>query len=208
MIDSKALYQLSYGLYIISSSYEGKKSGCVANTLSQITSDPAQLCVTLNKKNFTTSIIEKSGYFTGVVLSENVDMSVIAAFGFKSGKDEDKFHSYAHAMDSFNIPYLVENVTARLTCKVVKTVDVGTHIMFIGELLEAQTLSKEEVMTYAYYQSVKKGKTPVNAPGYQKKEESRGWRCTICGYIYEGEILPEDYICPICGATADKFEKI
>lgn len=208
MIDSTALYQLSYGLYIISSSYEGKKSGCVANTLNQITSVPEKMSVTLNKNNFTTSIIEKSGYFTAVVLSKNVDMSMIGTFGFKSGKDEDKFKDITYGTDNFNLPYPMENVTARFTCKVVKTVDVGTHVMFIGELVEAVNLSKDEVMTYAYYHTVKKGVTPENAPSYQKPDENKGWRCMICGYIYEGDILPDDYICPICGATADKFEKL
>lgn len=209
-MDEKALYKLSYGLYVISSSFEGKDAGCVVNTLHQVTASPVQVSVALNKNNYTEEIIQKSGRFNAVVLTQNVDMEVIGTFGFYSSKDVEKFEKVPYVRDAHGIPSIKEHVAARLSCRVVNTLDVGSHVIFIGEVEEAEVLDHEEVMTYAYYHQVKNGKTPKNASSYQapKEEKKSGWRCTICGYIYEGDPLPEDYICPICGAPASVFEKV
>lgn len=207
-MNETALHKLSYGLYIISSTSEGKDAGCVANTLHQVTSSPVQLSITLNKDNYTEQIIEKSGSFNAVALTQNVSMDVIRTFGFQSSKDHEKYAEIPHARDCQNIPYVKDNTAAFYTCKVVAKLDLGTHVMFIGEVIDCDVLCKEEVMTYAYYHMVKNGATPKNAPSYQEKTEKKGWRCTICGYIYEGDPLPEDYICPICGAPASVFEKV
>ncbi len=113
-----------------------------------------------------------------------------------------------HAVDQENIPYIQKHMVAYFTCKVVSTLDVGTHVIFVGEVVDMDVINNEEVMTYAYYHQVKNGATPKNASSYQEKVDKKGWRCTICGYIYEGEELPEDYICPLCGAPAPLFEKL
>lgn len=207
-MNEKSLYKLSCGLYIISSSYEDKTSGCVANTLQQVTSSPVQLSITLNKENYTEQLIEKSGKFNAVVISQNIDMDVIRRFGFQSGKDIDKYEGIAHREDRQQIPYVSEHTCAYYTCKVVSHLDVGSHVIFVGEVVDMEVLSEEEVMTYAYYHRVKNGTTPKKASSYQEQTEKHGWRCSICGYLYEGEVLPQDYICPICGAPAAVFEKI
>ena len=207
-MNEKSLYKLSCGLYIISSSYEDKISGCVANTLQQVTSSPVQLSITLNKENYTEQLIEKSGKFNAVVISQNIDMDEIRRFGFQSGKDIDKYEGIAHREDRQQIPYVSEHTCAYYTCKVVSHLDVGSHVIFVGEVVDMEVLSEEEVMTYAYYHQVKNGTTPKKASSYQEQTEKHGWRCSICGYLYEGEVLPQDYICPICGAPAAVFEKI
>lgn len=207
-MDQKAFFKLSYGLYIISTSHDGKDAGCVANTLHQVTSSPAQLAVTLNKDNYTEQLIEKTGRFCGSVLTQDCGMDIIKTFGFASSKDTDKFANCAYRRDENGIAYPNEHVASVFSVKVVQKVDLGTHVMFIGEVENAEVLNDEEVMTYAYYHQVKNGSTPKNAPSYQEKTEKSGWRCTICGYIYEGDPLPEDFVCPLCGAPASVFEKI
>lgn len=206
-MDKKAFFKLSYGLYVISSHAGKKDSACIANTFNQVTSSPAQVSITLNKDNFTTELIEKSGVFNCAVLLESVSMDVIRHFGFQSGRNIDKFASYNSKKDINNVQYITEGVAAVFSCKVVKTVDVGTHILFIGEVEDAKVLSNDQVLTYENYHKIKKGTTPKTAPSYVETEQ-KGWRCKICGYIYEGEELPEDYICPVCRQPASAFEKI
>lgn len=207
-MNQNALHKLSYGLYIISTTHNGADAGCVANTLHQVTSSPIQLSITLNKENATEQLIEQSGIFNAVALTQDVDMDIIKTFGFSSSRDIDKYANVPHERDCQNIPYLTTHTSAQFTCKVVKQLDLGTHVMFIGELINCEILCKEEVMTYAYYHQVKNGGTPKNAPSYQEANDKKGWRCSICGYIYEGEDLPQDYICPLCGAPASVFEKL
>lgn len=207
-MNQESLHKLSCGLYLISSSFEGESSGCIANTLQQVTSSPVQLSITLNKDNYTEQLIEKSGVFNATVLTQNIDMDVIRHFGFQSGKDINKYETIKHVIDQEAMPYIQEHMAAYFTCKVVSTLDVGTHVIFVGEVVDMNVLSNEEVMTYAYYHQVKNGATPKNASSYQEKVDKKGWRCSICGYIYEGEELPEDYICPLCGAPASLFEKL
>ena len=134
-MNEKSLYKLSCGLYIISSSYEDKISGCVANTLQQVTSSPIQLSITLNKENYTEQLIEKSGKFNAVVVSQNIDMDVIRRFGFQSGKDIDKYEGITHREDRQQIPYVSEHTCAYYTCKVVSHLDVGSHVIFVGEVV-------------------------------------------------------------------------
>lgn len=209
-MDQKAFFSLSYGLYLLSTCYEGKACGCVVNTVAQVTSAPAQLSVAVNKDNYTEQMIEKSGVFTAVVLTEAADMNLIAAFGFQSSKDADKFANFPTAIDQNGVKYVTEHVAARFTCRVVEHLDVGTHVIFIGQVEDAQVLDTSvPVMTYSYYHQVKKGTTPKNAPSYQaEKPKKVGWQCPICGYIYEGEILPEGFVCPICGQPGSVFVKV
>lgn len=208
-MDLQAFFKMSYGLYVVSSSDGKNRSGCIVNTLTQVTAEPPKLMVAVNKNNFTTDIIRKSGYFTGIALGEGTDMLQIGRFGFKSGRDFDKFEGIAYAEDENGIPYPTEHAVARYSCKVVQELDIGTHILFIGEVTEAEKLLEEAPMTYAYYHQVKKGKTPKNASSYQPETpKAKGWRCTVCGYEYPESELPEGFTCPICGVSADKFEKI
>ena len=216
-MNTKAFYHLSYGLYIISSVADGKACGCVVNTLAQVTSKPAKVSIAVNKDNATTQAILKSGRFVGVSLAQSADMDLIGEFGFKTSTERDKFAPFTCQKDENGIPYVTEHTTARFSGKVVDQLDLGTHILFVAEVTEAEVLSEEEVLTYAYYQKVKKGGTPKNAPSY--KEEAapaqepaggkiKGYQCTICGYILESDTLPPDFVCPICGMGADKFKPI
>lgn len=209
-MDKKALYQISSGLYLVSSKESDHRAGCIINTLMQVTSSPVQVTITVNKENDTTNTILKSRAFSVTMLTKNVDMNIIASFGFQSSKDVDKFATREVFTDELGNPYIKEGMNASLACKVVKEVDLGSHILFVGEVVEGEVLSNEESMTYAYYQKEKKGTSPKNAPTYQEPEKSKKtrWRCKICGYIYEGEELPADFRCPICGRPASDFEKI
>lgn len=211
MLDKKALYQISSGLYLVSSKGEERQAGCVINTLMQVTSQPVQVSITVNKDNYTTDSILKSKVFHVTALAESVDMNVIATFGFQSSKDVDKFQSFETKYDTLGNPYMTAGMNASFACKVVHTLDVGSHIIIVGEVVESEILSQEKSMTYAYYHDVKKGTSPKNAPTYQeevKKDKKTKWRCKICGYIYEGDELPADFICPICGQPASMFEKV
>jgi flavin reductase (DIM6/NTAB) family NADH-FMN oxidoreductase RutF len=167
-VDRKALHKLTYGLYIISSTFEGKDSGCVVNTLAQVTSEPPKMSVAINKNNFTEQQIEKSGFFTATALTQDADIKLIGTFGFKSGRDTEKFAGLNTARDINGVPYLTDNTAARISCRLVDKLDLGTHMMLIGEVLDAEVLSETEPLTYLYYQQIKKGTTPRNAPSYQK----------------------------------------
>lgn len=206
-MDMKAFFKLSYGLYIVSSKFKEEQSGCVVNTFQQVTNDPCQVAVTVNKNNYTEHLMEKSGYFHCIVLDQDTDMELIKRFGFQSGKNMDKFEGIETTYDEAGMPFIKEHAAAGFTCKIVKQTDVGTHITFVGEVIDAEVYTDAPVMTYDYYHKVKNGGTPKNASSYQEVKKS-GWRCSICGYIYEGEVLPEDYICPLCGAPASVFEKV
>lgn len=207
-MDSKSFFKLSYGLYLISSCHDDKQNGCISNTLIQVSSKPAKLSVTLSKDNFTTEIVQKSNKFTATVLTEDVSMDVIGEFGFKTGRDFDKFSKFNAERDVQGIKYLKENMAARFSCKVTASVDVGTHITFIGEAIDAEVLSGNPVMTYAYYHQVKKGVTPKNSPLFKEEVKKSGYRCTVCGYTQESDHLPEGFVCPICGNPEDYFEKL
>lgn len=207
-MDPHAFHKLSYGLYVLSSSFEEKPSGCIINTVMQVTSEPAQISVTVNKDNYTEKTIAKSGCFAAVALTQDVPMDLIGEFGFKTSETTDKFKNFAVARDGNGIPYLTQNAAARFSCKVAQQMDVGTHVIFVGEVTEAEVLSDGEVMTYAYYHTIKKGTTPKNAPTYQAETAKlTGYRCPVCGYVAEGE-LPADFICPICGQPAKNFIRI
>ncbi len=220
MIDRAAFRSLSCGLYIVSAKSDDMRAGCVVNTLLQVTSSPAQLLVAVNKDNVTAGVIEKAGRFSAVCLSENAPMELIGQFGFKSSADVDKFDGVAHDLDVAGVPYPVEHVVARFSVRVAQTVDVGTHLVFIGEVEEAAAFEGAP-MTYAYYHLVKGGKTPPKASSYEgeapapavaEEPASEGrryaWRCTICGHIEYVDELPDDFACPLCGMGKDMFERI
>ena len=170
-MDKKAFYKITYGLYIITTSADGKDSGCVVNTLAQVTSEPARISVAINKDNYTSQQIQKSGSFSAVVLAQDVDIRLIGTFGFRSSRDTDKFAGLETQHDENGNPYVTQGTVARFACHLVDTLDVGTHLLMIGDVEDAEVLSDAEPMTYSYYHKVKKGTTPKNAPSYQKPAE-------------------------------------
>ena len=207
-MDQTAFFKLSYGLYIISSQLEGKQAGCIVNTVTQVTAEPERMTVAVHKENYTAEVIKKSGVFAVSVLTQQADMDLIGKFGFESSKDTDKFAGLTCQTDENGVKYITGPVAARFACKVIDCMDAGTHYIFLADVVEAKVLSSDEVLTYSYYHQVKKGLTPPKASSYQKAEEVKGWRCTICGYVHKSETLPPDFVCPICKRSAEYFEKI
>ena len=221
MIDSKAFRALSYGLYIVSSASDGKRAGCVVNTFQQVTSTPAQVSVAVNKDNHTASVIRAAGRFEAVALAESAPMELIGTFGFKTSAEIDKFADVAFSTDEAGIPYVTAHVCAHFAVRVTETLDLGSHMLFIGEVEQAERLSDDAPMTYAYYHQVKGGKTPPKASSYNADERTEpkmaeetgtakkyAWRCTVCGYIEYSDELPDDFECPVCGQGKDMFERI
>ena len=207
-MNNKAFFKLSYGLYVVSSSCDGQDSACIANTFVQVTSEPARVCITLNKNNYTTSLIENSCVYNVGVLLDDIDMDVIRRFGFQSGKDVNKFDGIDYEVDCQNIKQITEGIAASFSVKVISMTDVGTHIMFVGDVIDCKVINEGEVLTYANYHNKKNGTTPKNASSYQADTSKHGWRCTVCGFILEADELPEDFICPVCKQPASVFEKI
>ncbi|MBE5780972.1 MAG: flavin reductase [Clostridiales bacterium] len=206
-MDLTAMHQLTYGLYVITAQDGEHRGGCVVNTLSQVTSSPAKLSVTINKDNYTCELVKNSGRFAAVVLTEQADMDLIGGFGFRTGRDVDKFMGHDVQTDGAGVPYVAATAAARFSCKVVDQLDVGSHIMFIGLVEEAENLGGDP-MSYAYYHKVKKGTTPKNAPSYQEVVEKKGFRCTVCGHVAELDAIPDGFTCPVCGVPGHLFEKI
>lgn len=207
-MDLTSLFKLSYGLYIVSSTDGEKHGGCIVNTVTQVTAEPVKLVVAVHKDNVTTSMIEKSGKFCVCVLNETAPMELIGRFGFKTSRDIDKFDGIEYKVDKNGLYYPAQEVAAVVSCNVLEKVDLGTHILFVAQVCDAFTVNDQPVLTYAYYHSVKKGRTPPKASSYQKPQKKSGFKCTVCGYIYEGDTLPEDYVCPVCGVAANMFEKL
>ena len=166
-MDEKALYKITYGLYVVSAQAEGVRSGCVVNTLQQVTAQPVRLSVAVNKENLTCQLIHKAGRFAAVALDQRADLMSIGPFGFRSGRDLDKFQAVPYGEDQAGMPYPTATACAHYSCQVEQEVDLGTHILFVGLAQEAEILTEDEPLTYAYYRNVIKGKTPKNAPSYQ-----------------------------------------
>lgn len=205
---------MSYGVYVVTTLDNNRPVGCVANSIMQITSSPATVAVSINHDNYTNSCITKTGTFAFSILSEKSDSSIIGTFGFQSSKDTDKFANVSYQLKQ-DLPVLTDSC-GYVVCKVINTMETATHTVFLGEVVDADVLDTSvPAMTYAYYHNVIKGKSPKNAPTYLQEQESAPaekttgrWECQICGYIYEGDSLPPDYICPVCRQGADKFQRI
>ncbi len=216
-MDMTALFDLSYGVYVVGSLDGTRPVGCLANAAMQITAEPMTMAVSLNKQNYTEDAVRKCGYFTLTILSEEVSTDTIGKFGFQSSKDIDKFEGGNwKQVGEPGIPVLEDQSCAWILCRVIKEVDVLTHTIFIGEIVDMDKMSTEKPMTYDYYHKVKKGKTSEKAPTYvadSTAEESGGkYVCTICGYVFEGTdeefaALPEDWVCPLCRMPKSKFKK-
>lgn len=227
-MNSKAFYRISYGLYIVSSRKGDRLNGQIANTVFQISAEPATVAVSINKQNLTNEFIKESKLFTVSVLAQDAPLSLVGQFGFKSGREADKFAGVGYAVTENGLPYVTENTLAYLEAKVVQEVDAGTHSIFIGEVTGAEVLKEGAPMTYAYYQEVKRGSVPRTAPTFIPKEKEKAvkadkFECSVCGYIYDPEVgdpengiapgtpfdqLPDDWVCPVCGAGKDAFKAI
>lgn len=205
-MDKKAMYKLSYGLFVLTARDGEKDNGCIINTAIQAASEPNQLSICVNKANYTHDMIERTGKFTVSVLSEQADFELFKHFGFQSGRDVDKFTNFTGcARGADDLYYITEGTNAYISVTVDKTVDLGSHTMFIGKITDMAVLSDTPSTTYEYYQNHIKPKP--QAVG-KTDEGQTVWRCRICGYEYVGEEIPDDFICPICKHPASDFEKI
>lgn len=203
-IDTTALFKLSYGLFVLTARDGKKDNGCIINTATQLTSSPCRIAVTVNKQNYTHDMIVKTDAFNLSVLSEEAPFKVFEHFGFQSGKNVDKFADCESENRTGNgILYVPKYTNAVISCAVVATVDCGTHTMFIADVTETKTLSSAPSMTYQYYFDNVKPKPAAKADAPKK-----GYVCKICGYVYEGEELPADFVCPLCKHGAEDFEPI
>lgn len=219
MIDSKAFRSLSCGMYIIGAQGADGRAGCVVNTFAQVASQPTRVTVAVNKDNRTAQVICESGYYTVAVLDTAAPLELVQLFGFRSSAEIDKFAHIGFATDAHGVPYATDHTCARFSVRVDHIEDASTHLLFLGTVEQAEVLSVEAPMTYAFYHQVKGGKTPPRASTYDPGEDSAepvpagfggtvAWRCRICGHIEYVEELPEGYACPVCGASRDAFERI
>ena len=199
-INPSALFKLGYGLYVVTC-HDGKKdNGLIVNTVMQVTTNPDRIMVTINKQNYSHDVIKKSGIMNVNCLTEAAPFAVFEAFGFKSGRDTDKFANCAPKRSANGMTVLPRHINAFLSLQVESYTDLGSHGMFLCKITESEVISSDPSMTYAYYHANVKPK-----PQAQKK---KGYVCKICGYVYEGETLPEDFVCPLCKHGASDFEEI
>ena len=228
MLNLKTLFTLNYGLYIVSSVGEnGKINGLIANSVEQVTAEPVRLAVTLNKESLTHEYIKQSGLICVQPLTEAADLMFIGNFGFRTGRNFDKFAKIAHKLSKEGLPIVAENTAAYLILKVTNSIDLQTHTMFICSLIDAEILDTScPPMTYNFYHHELKGKTPKGAVTYQK-EEKKGeikmkYVCNVCGYVYDESVgdpehgipagtawkdVKEDWVCPVCGVGKDQFSQ-
>ena len=207
MKNPKAMYALSYGLFVLTARQGEKDNGCITNTAMQVTTDPNRIVITVNKSNYTHDMVLATGRFTLSVLSEKADFSTFQRFGFQSGRDVDKFAGFeAHTVRGENgILRVTEGVCAWLSCKVVSTIDLGTHTLFLADVEDGDVLNDHPAATYTYYQANIKPNPQAAAAAPAAKKR---WVCVVCGYVYEGDFLPEDFICPWCKHPASDFEPL
>lgn len=229
-VNPESFSKISYGLYIVSTKHNNRMNGYISNTVFQITSNPAQLAICCSKDNMSAEMISKSGLFTVSALTRDAGQDLISLFGYQSGRDVDKFSSIKYIITEAGIPVVTQDSLAWFECSVKQTIDVGTHILFTGEILKGEiTGNSGEPLTYAWYRENRKGTSPKNAPTYiadkpvADKDTAIKYKCVVCGHIYnpaEGDpehgipagtdfaSLPADWKCPVCGAGKENFEAI
>ena len=199
-MDKKALYAISYGLYVVTSNDGKKDNGLIVNTVTQVTDIPNRVAVTINKANYSHHVIKQTGKMNVNTLTVDAPFQVFEKFGFQSGRNVDKFEGCEPLRSDNGLIFLPRNINSFMSLKVEKYVDMETHGMFICSVTEARVISDRETMTYAYYHASVKPK-----PETEGKE---GYVCKVCGYVYEGATLPDDIVCPLCKHGAVDFEKI
>ncbi len=199
-IDPTALFKIGYGLYVVTCNDGTKQNGQIVNTVSQISNGPDRVAVSINKANYTADVVRKTGVMNVCTLNEQAPFKIFQHFGFQSGRTVDKFAGYEHCDVANNgVAYLTRYANAYISLRVFETVDMGSHWMFLCDITESVVLNNTETMTYSYYQKNVKPKPEA---------EKKGWVCDVCGYVYEGEELPEDFICPLCKHPASDFSKL
>jgi flavin reductase (DIM6/NTAB) family NADH-FMN oxidoreductase RutF len=228
----EAYFKITYGLYVVSSVWDNKLNGYVSNTVFQVTAEPAMFAIACSKNNFTAEMIQQSKVFAFSALTKEVRADIIGTFGYRSGKDTDKFSKFNYKQGKTGAPILVDDTLAWFECEVIQTVDAGSHFLFIGSVVDGDLLDAAgEPLTYTYYREVKKGKAPKNAPTYIDAEKLKyqvpadspdKYYCTACGYIYDPalgdpehfipagtrfEDLPDTWVCPVCGTEKIDFAK-
>ncbi|MGN1195475.1 MAG: flavin reductase [Acutalibacteraceae bacterium] len=195
------MFNITYGLYVLTAKDGEKDNGCIINTLAQVTSNPDIISVTVNKANFTRDMIDKTKKFNVSVLTTETPFGVFEHFGFQSGRDTDKFYDSPSVTRSENgIIYIPSCTNAFFSGEVIEQHDYGTHTIFIAKVTESKVLSDVPSLSYDYYHK--------NIKPKPQKQVKKGYRCKICGYVYEGDELPEDFVCPLCKHPASDFEKI
>ena len=226
----KVLHNITYGLYVVSSKSGDKVNGCILNSVMQTSAEPQTVSICINRNNLTYDYIKESGVFSVSILPQDVTMKFIGRFGFHSGRDLDKFAGVEYKLgEETGVPVLLENSMGYIEARVKDTMDVETHTIIAGDVVNGLSFDvNKEPLTYAYYHKVKKGKSPKAAPSYQKEDKTEEksinkYRCEVCGYIYnpqegdpdngvkpgtEFKDLPEDWLCPVCGVGKDRFTKI
>lgn len=200
-MDNKAMYRLSYGLFVLTAKEGEKDNGCVVNTVIQVTTEPNCIAVAVNKKNFTHDMIERTGVFNASVLTEKSSFDTYKHWGFQSGADVDKVKGITFSRAKNDIIYLTEETNAYISARVRSSVDLGTHTLFLADVTDAEVFSDDPSVTYAYYQNHIKQAPKADTP-------KKGFICTVCGYIYEGDTLPDDFICPWCKHPASDFKPL
>jgi len=229
-LDRRALYIISYGMYVVTSRLGNELNGQIANTVFQVSSEPPRIAVSINKNNLTHEYISKSRVLAVSVLDESTPMTFIGLFGFKSGRDVDKLSQVKYRKGLTGCPLVTENALAVIEGKVVGSADAGTHTIFVADLVAAEVLREGTPLTYAFYHEQKKGKAPKSAPTYIETPEAteqkevpkkmKKYVCNVCGYIYDPDLgdpdngikpgtafedLPDDWVCPVCGASKEDF---
>jgi flavin reductase (DIM6/NTAB) family NADH-FMN oxidoreductase RutF/rubredoxin len=228
-MDRSALSKITSGVYIVSSMKDGKFNGQIINSLFRVTATPLTVAISVNKENLTCEYIQSSKVFSVSILANNSPMTFIGLFGFKCGRDVDKFAHVGYRTGSTGVPIVTDHAVAWMEAKVLQQLDCGTHIIFIGELVDFDNAADGSPLTYDYYSNVMKGKSSKNAPTFTPKEEAppkkaagAKYTCSVCGYTYDPAIgdpdsgiaagtafedLPADWTCPVCGADKSMFEK-
>ena len=213
-MDIKAMQDLSYGMYVITTNVNDKKVGCFVNTVTQITAENPIISVSVNKNNYTNEALKQNKKFAVSILSEETDASVISKFGFYSSRNVDKFDGVEHEIID-NIPVVKNNICGYMICEVINVVECETHDVFFARVLDAKKENKYKPMTYSYYHEVIKGKAPKTAPTYVEEKEDdikieiegeEVYVCIVCGYVHKGT-MPVDFKCPVCGVDRTMFKK-
>lgn len=202
-MNKKAMHNLTYGLFVLTAKSGQKMNGCIINTVMQVTSEPNRIAIAVNKANYTHDIVKETGKFTVSVISEKADFELFRHFGFSTGRETDKFHDFEdYQLVENELAYITKGTNAYISAEVEKTEDLGSHTLFIAKVTEMEVLNEDPSVSYAYYLDHIKPQ-PQNTAN-----KKTVWRCIICGYEYEGEELPADFICPLCKHPASDFEKV
>ncbi len=199
-MNNAAMFKLTYGLFVLTAKDGDKDNGCIINTAMQVTAEPNRIIIVVNKQNYTHDMIMKTKEFNVSMIDTEADFELFKHFGFQSGRDVDKMSDVSFSRSKNGVAYLNEMVNGYISGKVISTTDLGSHTMFLADVVDGDVLSDYESVTYSYYhKNIKPAPQPV---------KKKGWICKICGYVYEGEELPPDFICPICKHPASDFEQI